>query len=253
MTAAGGNGRARTEAIARSARRARHGRRARAARAAAGNARPRASRSFRLAAPPTRCRPAAGSRGASFAAAASKASASPTRSARISTRNYFCAPWGAKSSAWDRPRRASRSSEDFLHAAGVADGDVVLSDGSGLARDDLVTPRAMVALLRYAARQPWGTDFLSTLPVAGVDGTLEDRMKNTRRRGADRGQDGRDRTRARAFRLRHDAARRISGLRDFLQQQSAARRRTPTRRSTRLPTAMVETLGAATASAQKKK
>ena len=68
---------------------------------------------------------------------------------------------------------------DFLRGAGIADGDVILSDGSGLARDDLVTPRALVELLRYAASQPWGTDFLSTLPVAGVDGTLEDRMKNS--------------------------------------------------------------------------
>ncbi len=72
---------------------------------------------------------------------------------------------------------------DFLAAAGIADGDVVLSDGSGLSRDDLVTPRAVVALLRYVARQPWGADFLSTLPVAGVDGTLEDRMKDTPARG----------------------------------------------------------------------
>jgi len=68
--------------------------------------------------------------------------------------------------------------QDFLKTAGVAVGDVVLSDGSGLARDDLVTPRAMVALLRYAAHQPWGAEFLSTLPIAGVDGTLETRMKH---------------------------------------------------------------------------
>jgi len=72
-----------------------------------------------------------------------------------------------------------KAERDFLKAAGVADGDVVLSDGSGLARDDLVTPRAAVALLRYALRQPWGESFLATLPVAGVDGTLENRMKNT--------------------------------------------------------------------------
>jgi D-alanyl-D-alanine carboxypeptidase/D-alanyl-D-alanine-endopeptidase (penicillin-binding protein 4) len=68
---------------------------------------------------------------------------------------------------------------EFLKAAGVADGDILLSDGSGLARDDLVSPRAIVTLLRYAARQPWGKDFLSTLPVAGVDGTLEGRMTGT--------------------------------------------------------------------------
>jgi len=72
---------------------------------------------------------------------------------------------------------------DFLAAAGIAGGDVVLSDGSGLSRDDLVTPRAVVALLEYAARQPWGPEFLLTLPVAGVDGTLQDRMKDTSARG----------------------------------------------------------------------
>lgn len=68
---------------------------------------------------------------------------------------------------------------DFLQAAGVAEEDVVLTDGSGLSRGDLVTPRAVVTLLRYAWRQSWGRDFVSTLPVAGVDGTLEDRMKKT--------------------------------------------------------------------------
>ncbi|HEY6443807.1 MAG TPA: D-alanyl-D-alanine carboxypeptidase/D-alanyl-D-alanine-endopeptidase [Candidatus Acidoferrales bacterium] len=64
----------------------------------------------------------------------------------------------------------------FLKAAGVADGDVLLSDGSGLSPGDLVTPRAMVTLLRYAAMQRWGRDFISSLPVAGVDGTLQYRM-----------------------------------------------------------------------------
>ena len=67
--------------------------------------------------------------------------------------------------------------QEFLKAAGVADGDVILSDGSGLSRDDLVTPRAMVTLLRYASQQTWGAEFLSTLPIAGVDGTLDTRLK----------------------------------------------------------------------------
>jgi serine-type D-Ala-D-Ala carboxypeptidase/endopeptidase (penicillin-binding protein 4) len=72
-----------------------------------------------------------------------------------------------------------KAEREFLRTAGVADGDVLLSDGSGLSRDNLVTPRAMVTLLRFVARQPWGKDFLSTLPVAGVDGTLEGRMTGT--------------------------------------------------------------------------
>jgi serine-type D-Ala-D-Ala carboxypeptidase/endopeptidase (penicillin-binding protein 4) len=69
--------------------------------------------------------------------------------------------------------------QDFLKSIGIADGDVVLSDGSGLARDDLVTPRATVQLLRFDEKQPWGSDYISTFPVAGVDGTLDSRMLGT--------------------------------------------------------------------------
>ena len=69
--------------------------------------------------------------------------------------------------------------QDFLKSAGIADGDAVLVDGSGLSHNNLVTPRAMVQLLVYASRQSWGEDFRSTLPIAGVDGTLENRMKGT--------------------------------------------------------------------------
>lgn len=65
---------------------------------------------------------------------------------------------------------------DFLRKAGIADGDVVLTDGSGLSPQNLVTPRAAVALLRYARKQRWGDAFYSSLPIAGVDGTLENRL-----------------------------------------------------------------------------
>src|SRR3984957_17405976 len=69
--------------------------------------------------------------------------------------------------------------QDFLKSIGVADGDVVLLDGSGLARDDLVTPRATVQLLRFDVQQLWGSDYISTLPVAGADGSLDSRMKGS--------------------------------------------------------------------------
>ncbi|GAC1636088.1 MAG: D-alanyl-D-alanine carboxypeptidase/D-alanyl-D-alanine-endopeptidase [Candidatus Acidiferrum sp.] len=67
----------------------------------------------------------------------------------------------------------------FYEQVGIAAGDVVQTDGSGLSRHDLVTPRAFVALLRYAAKQPWFAAFYDSLPVAGLDGTLEDRLKNS--------------------------------------------------------------------------
>ncbi len=72
-----------------------------------------------------------------------------------------------------------KAERDFLKSVGIADGDVVLTDGSGLSPDNLVTPRATVALLRWITQQPWGADYISTFPIAGVDGTLEARLVGT--------------------------------------------------------------------------
>jgi D-alanyl-D-alanine carboxypeptidase/D-alanyl-D-alanine-endopeptidase (penicillin-binding protein 4) len=68
---------------------------------------------------------------------------------------------------------------DFYAEAGIALGDVIQTDASGLSRHDLVTPRAIVTLLSFAQKQTWFAPYYASLPVAGADGTLEDRMKNT--------------------------------------------------------------------------
>src|SRR5271166_3474504 len=67
----------------------------------------------------------------------------------------------------------------FLVNAGIKPDQFVLYDGSGLSREDLVTPEAVVALLRYCQQQPWGKTYEDTLPVAGVDGSLSERFRNT--------------------------------------------------------------------------
>jgi D-alanyl-D-alanine carboxypeptidase/D-alanyl-D-alanine-endopeptidase (penicillin-binding protein 4) len=64
----------------------------------------------------------------------------------------------------------------FLVNAGVDPGDFLFYDGSGLSPDDLITPRAATTLLVYAARQPWGELYKSTLPIGGVDGSLDGRF-----------------------------------------------------------------------------
>ena len=67
----------------------------------------------------------------------------------------------------------------FRQSIGILPDDVQLTDGSGLSRGDLATPQSVVRLLAYAHRQPWGSDFENSLPVAGQDGTLENRMRGT--------------------------------------------------------------------------
>jgi D-alanyl-D-alanine carboxypeptidase/D-alanyl-D-alanine-endopeptidase (penicillin-binding protein 4) len=66
----------------------------------------------------------------------------------------------------------------FLNNAGISGDDYAFYDGSGLSRQNLVTPHAVVGLLRYAAKQPWGKEYRDSLPAAGVDGSLADRCKD---------------------------------------------------------------------------
>ena len=79
--------------------------------------------------------------------------------------------------------QGARVVRQFLAGAGVEDGDFYLYDGSGLSPDDRIAPRALTQLLAYAARQPWGPAWRETLPVAGVDGTLASRFRNSALKG----------------------------------------------------------------------
>jgi len=81
--------------------------------------------------------------------------------------------------AWNSFDDVAKFAADFYAQVGIASQDMVQTDGSGLSRHDMVTPRAMLTLLRYAQTRPWFESFFASLPVAGVDGTLEERMKNT--------------------------------------------------------------------------
>jgi len=84
-----------------------------------------------------------------------------------------------QSGLWATPDELMKVPADFYTTAGIAPGDVIQADASGLSRHDLVTPRAIVTMLSFAQKQSWFATYYASLPVAGVDGTLEDRMKNT--------------------------------------------------------------------------
>ncbi len=79
--------------------------------------------------------------------------------------------------------QGSRVVRQFLLDAGVNDADFFLYDGSGMSPDDRIAPRAYAQLLSYAARTDWGTAWKDTFPIAGVDGTLVNRFKNSPLKG----------------------------------------------------------------------
>ncbi len=65
----------------------------------------------------------------------------------------------------------------FLDKVGIDQKQYTFQDASGLSRLDLVTPHAIVALLVYMAKSAYNEDFTTMLPIGGIDGTLERRMK----------------------------------------------------------------------------
>ena len=83
--------------------------------------------------------------------------------------------------------RANETSEDlgirelnkFLAEVGISRGETIFEEGSGLSRDNLTAPNATVALLQYMNRHQCAQAYLGALPIAGVDGTLRNRMKGT--------------------------------------------------------------------------
>jgi D-alanyl-D-alanine carboxypeptidase/D-alanyl-D-alanine-endopeptidase (penicillin-binding protein 4) len=67
----------------------------------------------------------------------------------------------------------------FLTQAGINPAGLVMLDGSGLSRADLVTADTTLQLLTYMNRHRFSVVFREALPVAGLDGTLRNRMKGT--------------------------------------------------------------------------
>ncbi len=59
----------------------------------------------------------------------------------------------------------------------------VVRDGSGLSRSDLISPEAIVSILEAMRRSPNFQVFFESLPIAGVDGTIRTRMRDTPAQG----------------------------------------------------------------------
>ena len=66
--------------------------------------------------------------------------------------------------------------QEFLTAIGVSNREYQFTDGSGLSRATLVSPSALTALLVYMNRSAYRENWLSLLPIGGVDGTLGSRF-----------------------------------------------------------------------------
>jgi serine-type D-Ala-D-Ala carboxypeptidase/endopeptidase (penicillin-binding protein 4) len=75
--------------------------------------------------------------------------------------------------------RGLRALHQLLDRIGVAPAASLLHEGTGLSRRDLTTPAALARLLVFLAAGSDADAWRDMLPVAGVDGTLAGRMRDT--------------------------------------------------------------------------
>lgn len=71
--------------------------------------------------------------------------------------------------------RAQAVVAEWLAGKGVAAGEVVLDNGSGLSRSERLSAAALARLLVAAWESPLMPEFVSSLPIVGVDGTMKRR------------------------------------------------------------------------------
>lgn len=81
-------------------------------------------------------------------------------------------------------KKGTTAVKRLISRLGLPAGMYAVADGSGLSLYNYVTPELMVRLLRHAFSNREIYDHLyPVLPIAGVDGTLQNRMKGTRAEG----------------------------------------------------------------------
>ncbi len=74
---------------------------------------------------------------------------------------------------------AYRAIDQWLTRKGIRAPNLVLENGSGLSRRERISAREMAAMLHAAWKSPYAAEFISSMPLAAMDGTLRKRMRNT--------------------------------------------------------------------------
>ena len=67
----------------------------------------------------------------------------------------------------------------WMRKQGINDAGLVLDNGSGLSRTEKMSALQLAGVLQAGLRSKWSPEYQSSLPIAGVDGTMRRRLKDT--------------------------------------------------------------------------
>jgi serine-type D-Ala-D-Ala carboxypeptidase/endopeptidase (penicillin-binding protein 4) len=91
-------------------------------------------------------------------------------------RNLFLTIGAVTSKPPATPAKSAHAIESFLQKDGLNMQYLSLDNGSGLSRDEHITALSLADLLQAANASPVAQVFVDSLPVAGVDGTMRNRL-----------------------------------------------------------------------------
>jgi serine-type D-Ala-D-Ala carboxypeptidase/endopeptidase (penicillin-binding protein 4) len=78
---------------------------------------------------------------------------------------------------------SERRMRTWLRGIGIDHSKIVFENGSGLSRTERIPAAQLAKLLQYAASSPWSHEFIASLPIAGIDGTMRNRLLNSAAKG----------------------------------------------------------------------
>jgi D-alanyl-D-alanine carboxypeptidase/D-alanyl-D-alanine-endopeptidase (penicillin-binding protein 4) len=89
--------------------------------------------------------------------------------------------YGSKPVAGNGPTlvRADMNIRAWLRARGIDDAGLVLENGSGLSRLERINAMQLGRLLQIGMESKWAPEFMSSLPIAGMDGTMRRRLTDS--------------------------------------------------------------------------
>lgn len=79
----------------------------------------------------------------------------------------------------DSAAHAEQTVRQWFRRHHIDDQGMVIENGSGLSRTERIRPIQMALLLRAGSQSLWAPEFLSSLPIAAVDGTMWRRLRDS--------------------------------------------------------------------------
>ena len=73
--------------------------------------------------------------------------------------------------------------ESYLEMNDINSSQLILSNGSGLSRDTRISTALLNEVLRHAWTSPYMPEYLASLPINGMDGTMRNRLRGTNMSG----------------------------------------------------------------------